>query len=86
MRGVKARSAERGESLKTLLIRAVTAELGGHPTAAAAGTRVSLPLFGTAVGARVNPSTADLEQALADAEGAHVLTGSSRRRTRASRR
>jgi hypothetical protein len=86
MRAAKARSAERGESLKVLLIRAVTAELGGHPATAAARTRVTLPLFGAATGARVNPSSADLEQALADSDAAHASARTSRPRKRAYRR
>jgi hypothetical protein len=85
MRIAKARSAELGESLKVLLIRAVTAELGGHPTARTPGTRVSLPLFGATTGPRVNPSNADLERALAEADAVHA-SATRRRRPRAPRR
>jgi hypothetical protein len=69
IRAAKARSAELGESLKTLLTRAVAAELGRDTRAPA---RVTLPLFGRADASRVKPSNADLEQALADADRAGV--------------
>jgi hypothetical protein len=72
MRAAKARSAARGESLKTLLTRAVAAELGSDPAEANVPQRVTLPLFGRSSGPRVNPSNADLERALADAEAAGV--------------
>ncbi len=72
MRAAKARSAERGESLKTLLTRAVAAELGVVRVASADRPRVVLPLFGASTGPRVSPSNADLERALADADAAQV--------------
>ena len=68
MRAAKARSAESGESLKTLLIRAVAAELESHIGRRGRKGRVTLPLFGAPAGPRVRPSNADLERALADAE------------------
>ena len=68
MRAAKARSAESGESLKTLLTRAVAAELETHIVRRGPKTRVSLPLFGGSSGPRVRPSNADLERALADAD------------------
>ena len=74
MRAAKARSAARGESLKTLLTRAVTAELGGHSDSGGR-QRVTLPLFGHSSGPRVNPSNADIERALAEAD-AEALAGS----------
>jgi len=68
MRAAKARSAESGESLKTLLTRAVAAELDTHVVRRSQKTRVTLPLFGGSAGPRVRPSNADLERALADAD------------------
>jgi hypothetical protein len=82
MRAAKARSAERGESLKSLLSRAVAAELGGHIGDAAARRRVTLPLFGQQAGPRANPTNADLERALANADAARAAEpGQPRRRT-----
>ena len=74
MRAAKARSAEQGESLKSLLSRALTAELGREIRKGDAGQRVVLPLFGAAAGPRVNPSNADLERALSMAEASRVPT------------
>jgi hypothetical protein len=68
MRAAKARSAESGESLKTLLTRAVAAELEAHVVRRGPKTRVSLPLFGASGGTRMRLSNADLERALADAD------------------
>jgi hypothetical protein len=68
MRAAKARSAESGESLKTLLTRAVAAELDTQVVRRSQKTRVTLPLFGGSAGPRVRPSNADLERALADAD------------------
>jgi hypothetical protein len=70
-RAAKARSAARGESLKSLLARAVAAEIGFH-SHGDARPRVGLPLFGRPDGPRVNPSSADLERALAEAESRRV--------------
>ncbi len=72
MRAAKARSAELGESLKTLLTRAVEAEIGRETRPRGSRPRVSLPLFGRAAGPLVSVSNADLEQALADVDGAGV--------------
>jgi hypothetical protein len=87
MRAAKARSAESGESLKTLLTRAVAAELDTHVARRNQKARVVLPLFGAAAGPRVRPSNADLERALADADVATLpaparASGKSRRRGR----
>ncbi|NQW03171.1 MAG: hypothetical protein HQ485_04005 [Acidobacteria bacterium] len=71
MRAAKARSAERGESLKSLLARAVAAELEAVPVQAATA-KVSLPLFGSAKGSKVRLTSADLERALADADAVPV--------------
>ena len=68
MRAAKARSAESGESLKTLLTRAVAAELDTHAIRRGQKTRVALPLFGGSTGPRGRPSNADLERALAEAD------------------
>jgi hypothetical protein len=72
MRAAKARSAEHGESLKTLLERAVAAELGRAVVKSATRSRVTLPIFGRAAGPRVNPSNADLERALADVDAGRL--------------
>ncbi len=84
MRSAKARSAERGESLKTLLSRALAAELALPPTAPAR-VRARLPLFGGVSGPTVRLTNADLEQALADAdaEAAQLPARPSTGRTRA---
>lgn len=71
MRAAKARSAERGESLKGLLSRAVTAELHAEQTPRAT-KRVRLPLFGSTGTTRVRLSNADLESALAGADAEQV--------------
>jgi hypothetical protein len=76
-RKAKARAASRGESLKTLITRAVASEIGEeHP--AAPGGRVTLPLFGSPGGRRVDVSAEDLARALADDDV--VRTGRHRRR------
>lgn len=80
MRAAKARSAERGESLKSLLARAVAAELNTVPVRTSS-TRVVLPLFGNPAGSRVRLSSADVEQALADADSASLRARTRRRRT-----
>jgi hypothetical protein len=72
MRAAKARSAERGESLKALLTRAVEAELGRPPALEPARARVSLPLFGSVDEAPARVSNVDLARALADADAATV--------------
>ena len=83
MRAAKAKSAERGESLKALLTRAVEAELGRNAPAASARARVTLPMFGSADAPLVRLSNADLERAQADADAA--LVSAARRRQRPSR-
>lgn len=86
MRAAKARSAERGESLKSLISRAVAAELGGYSEGSSTRRRVSLPLFGRAAGPRADPSNADLERALADADVARLEPARPRRRQRRGHR
>jgi hypothetical protein len=68
MRAAKARSAESGESLKTLLTRAVAAELETHAVRRGLKARVVLPLFGGPSGPRIRLSNADVERAVADAD------------------
>jgi hypothetical protein len=86
MRSAKARSAERGESLKTLLSRALAAELA-LPQTAPGRARARLPLFGAPTGPSVRVSGADLEQALADAdaEGLELPARAPARKVRARR-
>lgn len=64
-RRAKARAASRGESLKTLVTRAVAAEVGQQHEAKAGG-RMMLPLFGNPKGRRVDLSVTDLARALAE--------------------
>ena len=85
MRAAKARSAESGESLKTLLTRAVAAELQTQAIRRGQKMRVALPLFGTPAGPRVRPSNADLERALADADVAAQPRPASRKPLRRAR-
>ncbi len=64
LRKAKVRAAARGESLKTLLTRAMAAELGqGNETTTR--RRVELPLFGNSTGPPVDLSGLDLAKALA---------------------
>ena len=72
MRAAKSRSAARGETLKDLLIRAVSAELGQPVTGRRGTTRVTLSLFGIAAGQRSNPTNADLERALSEVDAANA--------------
>lgn len=64
-RKAKARAASRGESLKTLITRAVAAEVGQERESAARG-RMTLPLFGDPKGRPVDIHPSDLARALAD--------------------
>ena len=85
IRAAKARSADRGESLKALLARAFAAELGREVPVAAARARLALPLFGAARGSLVDPSNADLERALAEAD-AQPVPGPRRQARRSAKR
>lgn len=76
-RRAKARAAARGESLKTLLTRAVAAEVGQHRDHATQ-RRMTLPLFGDPKGPTVDLRASDIARALADADTVRV----SRRRRR----
>ena len=72
----KMRAAGRGESLKTLLTRAVAAELAqGNETTTR--RRVQLPLVGDPTGPPVDVSGLDLARVLADDDAA--LAGRRRR-------
>ena len=68
MRAAKAKSAERGESLKALLTRAVEAEVGGHVKAGPVRKRGTFPMFGDPNGPKVNLTNEDLEQFMIDDE------------------
>ena len=70
-RKAKSRAAARGESLKTLLTRAVAAEVGQAPETKAR-QRMVLPFFGDPNGPKVKLSGADLERVLADEDAALV--------------
>ena len=76
-RRAKARAASRGESLKTLITRAVAAEVG-QESHGAAGGRVRLPLFGNSKGPRVDLRAADIARALAEEDA--VRSAERRRR------
>ena len=68
MRAAKAKSAERGESLKALLTRAVEAEVGVHASTGPTRKRVTFPMFGDPNGPKVNLTNEFLEQAMIDDE------------------
>lgn len=75
-RKAKARAASRGESLKTLITRAVSAEVGREPDRMARG-RMTLPLFGNPRGRRVDLRAEDIARAMADED---VVRSAERRR------
>ena len=66
MKRAKARAATRGESLKTLLTRAVASELGRSMHSGESSPRVRLPVFGNPERKPVNVSVRDIELALSD--------------------
>jgi hypothetical protein len=72
-RRAKARAASRGETLRTLITRAVTAEIGGRAEHAdPTRRRVQLPLIGTPDGRpKVRLTNADIERILTDEEARH---------------
>jgi hypothetical protein len=70
-RRAKARAAARGESLKTLLTRAVAAEVG-RARDRSSDHRMTLPLFGDPRGPVVDVEAADLARALADEDVART--------------
>lgn len=69
LRAAKAEAAARGETLKGFLTRAVANELG-NTSGAATGTRVELPLVGSARPGAVDLTNAEIEAIIAaeDAE------------------
>jgi hypothetical protein len=79
LRAAKSRSAERGESLKALITRAVAAELAAPQDLQARAARVSLPLFGDPQGAKVRLTNRDLAEYLAAADAERVAPGRARR-------
>ena len=64
LRAAKARAAERGESLKDLINRAVAHEVS-FPADRGDDTRVVLPLVGSRGRLRVDVTNADIEASLA---------------------
>jgi hypothetical protein len=64
MRAAKAQAAERGESLKDLVNRAVAHELGLPSAAKAKAGRVKLPLIGREAAAEVLVTNEDIASAL----------------------
>jgi hypothetical protein len=78
----KARSAERGESLKALFTRALAAELAAPVAAAAPAARVRLPLFGDPAGPKIRLTNRDLATRLAEADVAEFVARDGRRRPR----
>jgi hypothetical protein len=64
MKQAKALAAARGESLRTLLTRAVFSELSKALHDREKGSRVQLPLFGAAKGKSINISGENLAGAL----------------------
>lgn len=80
MRTAKARSAERGESLKALITRAVAAEVAAPASRTAVASRVRLPLFGEPGGPKVALSNRDLAAALAETDAAALARPAAKRR------
>ncbi len=78
MKQAKARAAALGESLKTLLTRAVASELGEPIHSRETGSRVRLPLFGDPKGKPIDISGDDIARAITDEDlisarrGTHV--------------
>lgn len=64
MRAAKARAAERGESLKDLVNRAVAHELGLSSTAKGKAGRVTLPLIGRGAAPEILVTSEDIAAAL----------------------
>ena len=78
-RKAKARAASRGESLKTLLTRAVATEIG-RDRDRSAGQRMRLPLFGDPAGPAVDVDASELARVLADEDVVRVRPRRHRRR------
>ena len=80
MKKAKAQAAARGESLKTLLTRAVASELGRSTRPVEPASRVQLPLFGNPKRKPVNVSARDIELALSEEDEAKLASRSRRSR------
>jgi len=78
-RKAKARATSRGESLKTLLTRAVVAEIG-RDRDRSTHQRMRLPLFGDSAGPAVDVDASDLARVLADEDVVRVRPRRHRRR------
>lgn len=78
LRQAKIQAAARGESLKSLLTRAVAAELG-RVAGMAPRRRLALPLIGDPKAPPVRVTGADLAKALADQEAARAVLQDGRR-------
>jgi hypothetical protein len=70
-RKAKARAASRGESLKTLVTRALSAELG-RDRDRSTHQRMRLPLFGDPAGPAVDVDASDLARVLAEEDVVRV--------------
>jgi len=72
-RRAKARAAARGETLRTLITRAVAADVGGSAEpVVATRSRVQLPLIGTPDGRpKVKLTNSDIERILTEEEARH---------------
>jgi hypothetical protein len=68
MKQAKARAAAQGESLKSLLTRAVSSELGKSRGAPGSSNRVRLPLFGNSRRKPVGVTSADIARVLAESD------------------
>ena len=66
LRAAKAKSAERGESLKALLTRAVEAEIGSRSSGSSPRTRVTFPMFGDPNGPKSMLSIENMNSILDD--------------------
>ncbi len=75
MKQAKARAAAQGESLKTLLTRAVASELGKADNRGEHRARVRLPLFGNPKGKPVDLTREDIARALAEDDAIAVGRG-----------
>jgi hypothetical protein len=79
-RKAKARAAQRGETFKALITRAVATELGDARERPAARTRVVLPLVGDPNAPAIPVTAADLERALARDDALRVTRRRRQRR------
>jgi hypothetical protein len=78
-RKAKARAVSRGESLKTLLTRAVAAEIG-RDCDRSTHQRVRLPLFGDPAGPALDVDASQVARVLADEDVVRVRPRQHRRR------